>query len=51
MIPEEDNNSTFQHMETDGCLAATGWFTSVVPFVRQVNLVNVEDAESRPSLS
>ena len=51
MITEEDNNSTFQHMETDGGLAPTGWFTSVVSFVREMNLVNVEDAQSSPSVS
>ena len=51
MIPGEDNNSTFQHMETDGGLAPTGWFTSVVSFVREMNLVNVEDAQSSPCVS
>ena len=51
MIPEQHNNSTFQHMETDGGLATTGWFTSVVPFVREVNLIYVEDAECSARVS
>ena len=38
-------------METDGGLAPAGWFTSVVPFVREVNLINVEDAQRGPGVS
>ena len=38
-------------METDGCLAATGWFTSVVPLVTEVDIINVEDTQGSPTVS